>query len=157
MKPNKYVADFLDSLQRRRLMRRLWLRWLRFFSHKEKVKLPKKMTEAEKIGVSLFLKLMREADSKLYYDIQTQECFIKSGDGTIYLFLEPSNLKAINTVVGYDIPLQHQSETFLSEKFRSELNRRRTAFKKEALEKVDHSLHKTFDKILYRKNENNNQ
>jgi hypothetical protein len=150
---HKYVANFWEDVRRRRILTRLWLRWVRFLSHKERVKLPKKMSEAERIGVSLFLKLMREADSKLYYDIQTQECFIKSGDGTIYLFLEPRNLKAINTVVGYDIPLQNDSEIFLSEKFRRELNRRRTTFKKEALEKVDHSLHKTFDKILQKKNQ----
>ena len=64
-------------------------------------------------------------------------------------------MKTINTVVGYDIQLQDETEQYLSEKFRLELNKRRMLFKKEALEKVDHSLHKTFDRIIkHTKNQN---
>ena len=61
--------------------------------------------------------------------------------------------QTINTVVGYDIPLQSETEQYLSEKFRLELNKRRMTFKKEALEKVDHSLHKTFDKVIKNQNQ----
>jgi hypothetical protein len=112
------------------------------------------MSEAEKIAVSLFVRLMKDPESKLYYDIQSAECYIKSYDGTIYIFLEDRNMKTINTVVGYDIQLQPETEHYLNEKFRFELNKRRILFKKEALEKVDHSLHKTFDKIIKNTNQN---
>lgn len=118
-----------------------------------KVKLPKKMNEAEKIAVSLFMKLIKDPESKLYYDIASSECYIKSSDSTIYIFLESRNMKTINTVVGYDIPLQADTEQYLSEKFRIELNKRRMIFKQEALEKIDHSLHKTFDRVIKTQNQ----
>lgn len=151
---NKFVADLLIATRRRRILTRLIIKILRLTSTKRKVRLPRKLSDTEKIAVSLFMRLIQDPESKLYYDIHTQECYVKSGDSTIYLFLEDRNLKAINTVVGYDIPLQSESEYYLSEKFRLELNKRRMIFKKEAMDKVDHSLHKTFDKIITRQNNN---
>jgi hypothetical protein len=136
-----------------RNLRWMYLKIRRSFST-NKINLPKKMSESEQIAVSLFIKLMKDPESKLYYDIQSAECYIKSYDGTIYIFLEDRNMKTINTVVGYDIQLQPETEHYLNEKFRFELNKRRILFKKEALEKVDHSLHKTFDKIIENANQN---
>ncbi len=151
---NKFVANLFKIIGRRRVVRMLIIKILRLTSTKRKVRLPRKLSDSERIAVSVFMRLIQDPESKLYYDIHTQECYVKSGDSTIYLFLEDRNLKAINTVVGYDIPLQSESEYYLSEKFRLELNKRRMVFKKEAMDKVDHSLHKTFDKIITRQNNN---
>ena len=144
------LGDFFNY----RNFRWMYLKLRRAFKN-NKIRLPKKMSEPEKIAVSLFIGLMSDPESKLYYDIQSAECYIKSFDSTIYIFLEARNMKTINTVVGYDIQLQDETEQYLSEKFRLELNKRRMLFKKEALEKVDHSLHKTFDRIIkHTKNQN---
>lgn len=126
----------------------LYLKARSTFRSAKRCKLPSKMGDSEKIGVSLFMKLMLDPESKLHYDVKTAECYIKSQDGSIYLFLENRNLKAINTVVGYDIPLQQETEIYLSEKFIKEMNNRKNTFKREALAKVDHSLQKTFGKII---------
>jgi hypothetical protein len=143
-----FFIDLLKATRRRRFVANFIIKILRTLKTKKKVKLPRKMSDAEKIAVGVFMRLIQDTESKLYYDIHSQECYVKSPDGSIYLFLEERNLKAINTIIGYDIPLQLESEQYLAEKFVSELNKRRVAFKQEAMEKVDYSLHKTFDKIL---------
>ena len=65
----------MDSLSGRNI-RWLWLKFRRSLNP-NKIKLPKKMSEAEKIAVSLFMKLIKDPESKLYYDISTSECFTK--------------------------------------------------------------------------------
>ena len=150
---NKFVSDFLKAINRRRWFTRIVISVIKVMRHRDRIKLPRKMSEAEKIGVSLFIRLLRDSESKMYYDIKSQECYIKSSDSTVYIFLESLNLKVINTVVGYDIHLQAETENYLSFKFIDELNKRRLAFKKEAMEKVDHSLQKTFDRFIQKNEE----
>jgi len=134
-------------VKRRTLLKYIRLKNARFFTKSNQVRLPKDMEELEKMGVAIFLNLLKEENCKLYYDIKSSESYIKSEDETLFVFLEDRNLKIINTVFGYDIRIKPEIETYLSKKFEKELYKRRTQFKKEATAKVDYSLHKTFQKL----------
>lgn len=123
------------------------LRIARSFRTTQTIKKPKGITANQKTAVSIYLKILHEPTSKLYYDLTSQECYIRSGDSSIYLFLEANNLKIINSVYGYDVSIDHRLETYLGEKFRRELALRRHTFKNEALSRVSHSLEKTLEKI----------
>lgn len=120
----------------------------KFFSSKYTARLPKNITESERVGVAIFINLLSQSGSDLYYDIETSECYIKSEDNSLFLFLEKGNLKVINSIFGYDVAVHDETEGYLTEKFKKELNKRRLQFKNEALQKVDHSLHKTFEKLV---------
>jgi hypothetical protein len=117
-------------------------------------KRPKKMTHAEETACQIFTTVLRNKGSKLYYDIHTQECYLRSEDAAIYVFLEARNVKIINSVFGYDVNISSELEGYLLEKFIREMTVRRKAFKNEALSKVNHSLDLTLDRVQNKLNEN---
>lgn len=113
----------------------------------KKARYPKTSSNSERTAAHIFLKVLHHPDSKLYYDLVSNECYLRSDDSTLYLFLESNNLKVINSVYGYDIRLSTQMEIYLSERFRNEMAKRRKIFKSEAISKVKHSLDQTLEKI----------
>lgn len=128
--------------------KRALIKVLRLGNPKERPsKYPKRINDSEKIAIETFLTVLKEEGSNLFFDPHTYECFLKSPDSSIYLFLETGNLKIVNTVFGYDIPLTGDSQTYLMDKFRMELTKRRRNFKSEALKKVKHSLEITYNKL----------
>jgi len=138
----------MDIRRYRKLVRVYFLKSLRVFSSNDKrVRKPKKMTEAETTACEIFLNVLHNKDSKLYYDIQTQECYISSGDRTIFVFLESRNIKIINSVFGYDVHIASDLENYLLEKFIREMGIRRNAFKNEVLSKINNSLDSTLNKM----------
>jgi hypothetical protein len=138
---------------------RRYFKWLRLkfvkslrFSGtlEERYKRPKNLNDIQTCSVDIAVKSIHNPNSKLYYDIVTQECYVKTEDekvGTIYVFLESQNIKIINTVFGYDIFIDEPTESYVFGVFRKEMSKRRAQFKKEALLKVDYSLHKVLDKL----------
>jgi hypothetical protein len=138
---------FKTKLRRfRRVLTTSYLRIIRSFKDR-KVKKPSKLLDTEQTACEIFLTILHNKDSKLYYDIQTQECYISSGDKTLFVFLESNNVKIINSVFGYDVHIRGELESYLLEKFIAEMSKRRNAFKKEVLSKINHSLDSTLDRI----------
>jgi hypothetical protein len=68
-----------------------YLKLLKSFGQDKRVRRPKKLTEAEDTACEIFLTILHNKDSKLHYDIQTQECYISSSDKTLFVFLEAGN------------------------------------------------------------------
>ena len=124
----------------------IYLKAIRSFKN-SKVKKPSKLSDAESTACEIFLTILHNKDSKLYYDIQTQECYISSGDKTLFVFLEANNVKIINSVFGYDVHVKGELESYLLEKFITEMGKRRNAFKNEVLSKINHSLDSTLTRI----------
>jgi len=130
-----------------------WLRTqYRMLGNRKKVLPPKKMTDAEKTASAIFTHVLLDPNTKLYYDIETNECYLRSEDSTIYIFLEKENIKVINSVYGYDVAISTDLECFLTDRFRREMSLRRKDFKGEALSKVEHSLETTLKKLKENKN-----
>ena len=146
-KRGKKWETFLYHWEKKTLIFFLKLKVTRLFWPKKRLKLPKKMEDTEKTGVTIFIKLLLDPDTKLYYDIKSTECYLKSIDETLFVFLEDRNLKIINSVFGYDIHIQQDTEAYLLEKFSNELYKRRMQFKNDAMKKVDYSLNKTIETL----------
>lgn len=148
MKDNFLQAFKLIWTYLKRFFKKTRIKTMRMMTPKERrSKYPRRLKDAEKLAIETFLLVLKDSQSDLYVDITTQECFLKSGDSSVYLFLEAGNLKIVNTIFGYDISLEPDSERYLLEQFKNELARRRRQFKKEALQKVQHSLQITFEKL----------
>ena len=137
----------MNKLKLKRTVKVLYLRLIRNLSSERKVTKPKKLTESENKACEIFLTVLHDKDSKLYYDIKTQECYISSSDKTIFVFLESSNIKIINSVFGYDVHIKSDLENYLLEKFIREMGIRRNSFKNEVLSKINHSLDSTLSKM----------
>ena len=119
----------------------------RFLSSDQKPKLPKKLSESEETAKDIFTLLLVRPETKLYYDLKTAECYVRSEDSSVYIFLESRNLKIINSVYGYDVNISQELESYLIHKFEKELYKRRLSFKEEALSKIEHSLESTLNKL----------
>jgi hypothetical protein len=109
---------------------------------------PKKLTESERTATEIFMNLVNRPSSKLYYDLKTSECYVRSEDGSIFIFLEDRNIKIINSVYSFDVHISTELEAYLTARFERELAIRRLQFKREALSKVEHSLENTLNKLL---------
>jgi len=105
------------------------------------------MSESEETAKDIFMFLLVRSETKLYYDLKSAECYIRSEDCSVYIFLEERNIKIINSVYGYDVSISIELEAYLSRKFEQELYKRRQTFKAEALSKVEHSLENTFQSL----------
>ena len=143
MKKTPFKANLTRA---KRIFRIIYLKVVRSFKN-SKVKKPSKLSDAESTACEIFLTILHNKDSKLYYDIQTQECYISSGDKTLFVFLEANNVKIINSVFGYDVHVKGELESYLLEKFITEMGKRRNAFKNEVLSKINHSLDSTLTRI----------
>ena len=116
----------------------------------DKIKLRSGLTDAQLTAVTITKKTILSPDSKLYYNTQNHECYVyRKGENetSLYIFIESCNIKIINTVFGYDISIDSNTEQYITNIFSKELAKRRAQFKGEALAKVEHSLHKVLDKI----------
>jgi len=93
-------------------------------------------------ALRIWSRVVLNGESELMYNPVTQECYAEWFDASnpVYLFLESGRMGIVNTVIGYDVSLTSDEETWCSEVFRREVNRRRNKFKTEALGKVVHSL-----------------
>lgn len=67
-------------------------RFLRSAKNESKIKRPKNLTHQENTAMQIFLEILHDKESKLYYDIATHECYISSPDKSIYIFLESRNI-----------------------------------------------------------------
>jgi hypothetical protein len=114
---------------------------------KQKIRYPKKVSNNEKVASSIFLKILHESETSLYYNPETYECYLKSDKHNLYVFLESANIKIINSKYGYDTKISIELENYLSERFKHESSKRRNIFKQEVLSKVENSLNHTLDKI----------
>lgn len=89
-------------------------------------------------------------DSDLLYNPVNGECIAEGFDtkNPLYLFLESDRLRIINTVIGYDVILNSEEESWCEEIFRREVSRRRYKFKQYALGKVVNSLDDLEERLI---------
>ncbi len=116
----------------------------------DKIKRPiKNISDSENIAIDITIKSILDPKSKLDYNIKTQECSVCVDDvnGTLDIYLEPRNLKIINTVFGYDVPINLQTENYISSIFVREMDNRRTKRKKYAMDRIKFSLQKVLHNI----------
>ena len=118
----------------------IWfLKLFRTVSNSEsKIIFPKNITKIERNAADIFFKIIKKPETELFYDILTDECYLKSDN--VYIFIENQNVKIINSIYKYDITISRELEKYLIRKFSIELNKRRICFKQEVIEKTQHSL-----------------
>ena len=134
------------------IRRRLFVFSSKFFSNQDyRAKRPKKMSLSEEQAVRIWTKVVHQPESNLMYNPQSHEAYAEwdSPSGTVYLFLESSNLRVINTVVGYDIRLSQKVEQWCSSVFTREVSKRRKKFKRLAESKVVHSLDSLENRLTF--------
>jgi hypothetical protein len=126
----------------RRLQWKVQLFFRRRLERKTFTRLANYLSADVRVAIRIWTRVIRHPESVLIYNPKTDECFAEWIDPAcpVYLFLENSRIRIVNTVVGYDIMLDQVTADWCFRFFTREVNRRRTAFKRDALSKVAHSL-----------------
>lgn len=130
-----------------KIYRYFYVKMSRAFKNNDRSRYPKSVTDKERTVSDIFIKILHDPTTELSYDISTKECRMKNERESLWIFLEPGNVKVINSVYGYDRRISAELEYYLEERFRHENHKRGAVMKAEALSKVDYSLNKTLDKI----------
>lgn len=147
----KWVVNFKYRMMRnimKRWFKKLRIKLLLRFRTNVRCRFPKNITNKERTVYEIFIKILHDPDTKLYYNTTTRECSMKSEKQSLWIFLEERNVKVINSTFGYDRTISSELECYLSERFIHENTKRRVMMKEEALSRVEHSLSKTRDKLL---------
>jgi len=135
----------------RRFFKKIAVKSKRTLNPDGRAKYPKSITDKEKTISSIFLKILHDSNTEMYYNPETYECYLRSVKYNIYIFLESNNVTVINSVYGYEVKISQRLERYLSERFKHETAKRRNNFKEEAMKKVEHSLNITLDNINFDK------
>jgi|OM-RGC.v1.026807511 hypothetical protein len=119
----------------KRRLKWVYVKFRRIFkigNKNEKTKRPKNLNESQNMAVDITVKTILNPNSVLNYDPETHECYIQhdSIGGDLYIFIEARNIKIINTVFGYDIPISIPVENYVTSVFKREVTKRRLKFKK---------------------------
>jgi hypothetical protein len=109
--------------------------------------LPKELSESQKISIGIFFKILKMEDTELLYDLISSECYLINEKTNTHIFIEDRNIKVINSVYSYDIPIDYRTEGYLVSKFELELNKRRLNFKRNIMSKTNHCLLQTYNKL----------
>lgn len=130
-----------------KIYRYIYVKLARIFKSEERVRYPKNVDAASKVAADIFIKVLTNPDAQLYYNLKTEECSLKLEEHRIFIFLERSNIKVINSTFGYDKQIPAELEYYLVERFIRENNKRRILMKEFAIAKVDNSLYNTLEKL----------
>lgn len=109
--------------------------------------LPKGLNESQKLSIGIFFKILKMEDTELLYDLLSSECYLTNERTNTHIFIEDRNIKVINSVYSYDIPIDYKTEGYLCSKFEIELNKRRLDFKNDIISKTNHCLLQTYNKL----------
>ena len=137
--PHKHLENW--SSFSRFFSRYCWIIWGRLSRIRVPHRRPSKTSSEEDGVIALWTRVCHLPQSQLLYNPATSESFAHlSGEHPLWLFLESRQMRVINAVAGYDVPLSSDVEAWCLGVFSREVNRRRTRFKEEALRGVSHSL-----------------
>lgn len=138
MKPFKY---------KNKIYRWIYVKIKRLFSSEKRARYPKHVSQQERTVAEIFINILHNNNSQLYYNNRTGECYLKLDSEKIFIFLESHNIKIINSNFGYDTHISNEMEFYLSSRFDDENTKRKTLMKEEALSKIEYSLSKTLKKL----------
>lgn len=130
-----------------KFMKWAYVRFRRLFKSNDKSRFPKNLSAAEKTVSDIFINILHDPESKLYYDNGTSECSMKSESKNMKIFLEERNVKIINSIYGFDRPISADLQYYLEARFKIENSKRRKIMKEEAVAQIENSLSNTLDKI----------
>lgn len=141
--------------------KRIWIKykiWSRKVAGKNKKGRPQGSTQDVDTALRIWSRVVLNKESDLLYNPVSGECIAEGFDtkNPLYLFLESDRLRIINTVIGYDVILNAEEESWCEEIFRREVNRRRYKFKQYALGKVVHSLDDLEERLIQSEKSLNN-
>jgi len=130
-----------------KLWRFIYIKFMRAIKQDKKQRYPKNIPDAQKTVADIWMILLRDPETKLYYDITTQECSLESKSKHLEIFLESENIKIVNSTFGFDKRISSELEYYLADRFRQENSKRRILMKQHAQSKIEHSLSNTLIKL----------
>ena len=97
-----------------------------------------KLDESQKKAFSICIKMINHPDSELLTSMLSEKRYMKNGD--YFVIIGMHDIKIVNHVYSYDIPLMGSKITNLKRLFDNKIDASRLAMEAEILSNVKHSL-----------------
>jgi hypothetical protein len=139
-----------DKLKKyfKRLSKRLYVKWLQW-NREGKTKEQKKITETEKICVSICRNLISNSNSKFLLAPVSGKRYIKNSELDLFVILDDRHISITNHIYHYDVTVQDRNWLRLISMYDLKVESIRIEYENEIMSQIENSLTKIQQKIRF--------
>jgi hypothetical protein len=132
----------------KRLSKRLYVKWLQW-NREGKTKEQKKVSETEKICVSICRNLISNSDSKFLLAPVSGKRYIKNSELDLFVILDDRHISITNHIYHYDVTVQDRNWFRLINMYDLKVESIRIEYENEIMSQIENSLSKIQQKVRF--------
>ncbi len=131
-----------------RLSKRIYVKWVQW-NRDSKTKEQKRISESEKICVSICRNLISNTNSKFLLAPVSGKRYIKNSDLELFVILDNMNISITNHIYHYDVTIEDRNWYRLINMYDSKVESIRLEYEKEIMSQIENSLSKIQEKVRF--------
>jgi hypothetical protein len=132
-----------------RMAKRLYVKWMQW-NREGKTKEQKKISETEKICISICRNLITNPNSKFLLAPVSGKRYIKNSDLELFVILNDRNISITNHIYHYDVVVQDRNWFRLINMYDLKVESIRLEYENEIMSQIENSLNKIQQKVRFR-------
>lgn len=132
-----------------RMSKRLYVKWIQW-NREGKTKEQKKVSETEKICVSICRNLIMNSESKFLMAPVSGKRYIKNSDLNLFVILDDRHISITNHIYHYDVSIQDRNWFRLINMYDLKVESIRIEYENEIMSQIENSLSKIQQKVRFR-------
>ena len=129
-----------------RMSKRLYVKWIQW-NREGKTKEQKKVSETEKICVSICRNLITNSESKFLMAPVSGKRYIKNSDLNLFVILDDRHISITNHIYHYDVTVQDRNWFRLINMYDLKVESIRIEYENEIMSQIENSLSKIQQKV----------
>ena len=131
-----------------RMSKRLYVKWIQW-NREGKTKEQKKVSETEKICVSICRNLITNSESKFLMAPVSGKRYIKNSDLNLFVILDDRHISITNHIYHYDVTVQDRNWFRLINMYDLKVESIRIEYENEIMSQIENSLSKIQQKVRF--------
>lgn len=131
-----------------RMSKRLYVKWIQW-NREGKTKEQKKVSETEKICVSICRNLISNSNSKFLLAPVSGKRYIKNSDLELFVILDDRHISITNHIYHYDVSIQDRNWFRLINMYDLKVESIRIEYENEIMSQIENSLSKIQQKVRF--------
>lgn len=131
-----------------RMAKRLYVKWMQW-NREGKTKEQKKISETEKICISICRNLITNPNSKFLLAPVSGKRYIKNSDLELFVILNDRNISITNHIYHYDVVVQDRNWFRLINMYDLKVESIRLEYENEIMSQIENSLNKIQQKVRF--------
>lgn len=133
----------------KRMSKRLYVKWIQW-NREGKTKEQKKVSETEKICVSICRNLITNSESKFLMAPVSGKRYIKNSDLNLFVILDDRHISITNHIYHYDVSIQDRNWFRLINMYDLKVESIRIEYENDIMSQIENSLSKIQQKVRFR-------